>query len=461
MSSDDKEMKPPASFEFPKSKKSTSQYLPLSSSLSSDAPGHGGDPICWKCKGNGQRKTRVKATRSSASSSSTIDSCGVCSGRGTMPRKKLKPSGGSAVSTSRPTSIPITVKRSAPSFYSLGPPSYENHGALSPAPDGTTEMSNFVGGWRICQSTKGGHRWTTDDLATAYVASLQSVASLRSPSSFPPADADDDQLQHHTGHQFRHLDLGCGNGSVLFMLRWFFNEDAKWTHTGVEARQEGVRNANITKNFNTNPDECRVNIVRGDFRSVVNAAFDGGKKFHLITGTPPYFEVEFSTNSLADSSRNNSTHSSADSDSRTDQPSTCATIVQGGMPSHLSSAPARCEFRGGIEAYIAAASSVISDEGRFVVCLNWGNESRVQPGADAAGMRVTEIYEFKGGETKPTLFGVFVLEKKKRKKERENGPPAPIPKTITVRNKDGSHNEYYARNVLDRFRIHNEFSPKE
>ena len=52
----------------------------------------------------------------------------------------------------------------------------------------------LIGDWHIYQRT-GGHRTSTDDLITAWLAS-QSVAS-------PPA---------------RYLDLGCGIGSVLLMV---------------------------------------------------------------------------------------------------------------------------------------------------------------------------------------------------------------------------------------------------
>lgn len=74
-------------------------------------------------------------------------------------------------------------------------------------------------------------------------------------------------------------------------------------------------------------------------------------------------------------------------------------------------APARCEFRGGIEAYCIAASKVMSDNGIFVVCENWLNHHRVSLAASSAGLHVKKVIPFKGKESNPNLFAVYVLEK--------------------------------------------------
>lgn len=81
---------------------------------------------------------------------------------------------------------------------------------------------------------------------------------------------------------------------------------------------------------------------------------------------------------------------------------------------------ARCEFRGGIEEYLQAASSVMADDGIFVVCENWLNNERVYSGAKSAGLRMKKVYPIKGKcGRKENLFGVYVLEREIQSEEDE------------------------------------------
>lgn len=81
------------------------------------------------------------------------------------------------------------------------------------------------------------------------------------------------------------------------------------------------------------------------------------------------------------------------------------------MPTSLQSAPARCEFRGGIEDYCAAAASVLAADGMFVVCENWLNNDRVYKGAKDAGLKVLNVYPIKGTTRKTqNLFAVYVMK---------------------------------------------------
>ena len=89
------------------------------------------------------------------------------------------------------------------------------------------------------------------------------------------------------------------------------------------------------------------------------------------------------------------------------------------MPTSMQSAPARCEFRGGIEAYCLTASSVLSKDGRFVVCENWLNNDRVYQGAKEAGLSIVDVWPVVGGgskkkKKKSNLFAVYVMKKKKK-----------------------------------------------
>ena len=81
------------------------------------------------------------------------------------------------------------------------------------------------------------------------------------------------------------------------------------------------------------------------------------------------------------------------------------------MPTSLQSAPARCEFRGGIENYCAAAASVLAPDGIFVVCENWLNNDRVYKGAKDAGLTIMKVYPIKGTTRKSqNLFAVYVMK---------------------------------------------------
>ena len=157
--------------------------------------------------------------------------------------------------------------------------------------------------------------------------------------------------------------------------------------------------------------ECNVQIVQGDFRDLVSLADasakneesnaqDGlmsmadvaSKRYDLITGTPPYFRVGFTTTS---NTQGKGFERTIDDNLEV---VTSAVIEQGGMPTSMQSAPARCEFRGGIEAYCLAASVLLSSpHGTFVVCENWANDDRVWKGAAEAGLIIESVLPVCGG----------------------------------------------------------------
>jgi tRNA1Val (adenine37-N6)-methyltransferase len=104
-----------------------------------------------------------------------------------------------------------------------------------------------------------GHRFSVDDLATAYVAAGAAPGALRV------------------------LDLGCGLGTVLLHLAWSLPEARLW---GIEAQE--VSFALLARNVARNGAAGRVTIVRGDLRDPDDLA-PLGRDFDLISGTPPYF----------------------------------------------------------------------------------------------------------------------------------------------------------------------------
>ncbi len=124
-----------------------------------------------------------------------------------------------------------------------------------------------------------------------------------------------------------------------------------------------------------------------------------------------------------------------------------------GMPTSIQSAPARCEFRGGIESYCKAASSVLCPTGTFIVCENWLNNHRVYSGAKEAGLDIVRVYPIKGNlKKRHNLFAVYVMKKEKkdnsRKRNDSSGDLETLPKifeTISVRDNDGCWTAEYKK----------------
>jgi len=111
---------------------------------------------------------------------------------------------------------------------------------------------------RVFQRAKG-HRFSSDDVATAYVA-FNALSEAR-----------------------RVLDLGCGLGSVLLHLAWKLPEAEL---TGIEAQAMSFEL--LQRNVARSGFGSRLRIHHGDIRDQALLASLGGK-FQLVTGTPPYF----------------------------------------------------------------------------------------------------------------------------------------------------------------------------
>lgn len=384
------------------------QFVPVHISLSDDAPGYdntdtSNGPICWKCDGKGTIEGKKY-----------VNQCSVCDGKKRL-RVKSRMLKGSL-------NAGIITKRSAPDDWLPRAPRCA-YGSMEQSelpvelqPQNGEQLCVLVGDWRIFQRL-GGHRWTTDDLVTGWVAGRKS------------------RLNSSTSTHVRTaLDLGCGNGSVLMMVAWQY----PLAHCiGVEARSEAVALARRSVWFNCGKGDssapCRVSVLNEDFRRLIhdqtrltedsiNSETDEflrqpagesilrcTQKFDLITGTPPYFRVDFQV-SISKSDLGKCAPASAE----------CVTvgavstveralIRQGGMPTCKESAPARCEFRGGIEAYCAAAASNLATEGTFVVCENWANHDRVLAASREARLQIVSMQRVIGREGKPPLFCVYTM----------------------------------------------------
>lgn len=106
-----------------------------------------------------------------------------------------------------------------------------------------------------------GHRFSVDDVATAFVAATEAPGARRI------------------------VDLGCGIGSVLLHLAWSFPEARL---LGVEA--QAISFALLQRNVAAAGYRDRVDVHHGDLRD--RATQDRlGAGHHLVTGTPPYFPI--------------------------------------------------------------------------------------------------------------------------------------------------------------------------
>jgi tRNA1Val (adenine37-N6)-methyltransferase len=195
-----------------------------------------------------------------------------------------------------------------------------------------------------------GHRFSSDDLVTALLAT---------------------RAEPDAAHA---LDLGCGIGTVLLHVAWSLPGVRA---VGVEAQAGSF--ALLRRNVDESGLAARVQIVHGDLRepavqAQVRAHAPDAGRFPLITGTPPYF------------------------------PPGHAVDAKDGQRAY-----ARIEYRGGVEAYAAAAAALLAPGGTFVMCGAAGVDERVRAGAAAAGLHVTARCDVIGRAGQAPLFAVWTL----------------------------------------------------
>jgi tRNA1Val (adenine37-N6)-methyltransferase len=254
----------------------------------------------------------------------------------------------------------VRAPRRPPGWIAPGPrPSSWDDPAL--APRAGEDLCFLAGDWRILQRVDG-HRWSLDDLATAWFAAETVAAD-------PPR---------------RHVDIGCGIGSVLLLVAWRFPA----LHSiGVEAQSLSFDLA--TRSIAGNGVAGRCEVRSGDLRDP--ALLSEGAVFDLVTGTPPYLP-----------------------------PGTGRTSPR------VQRGPCRIEERGGIEDYCRAAARLLAPGGWFVACAGGRQTSRVVDAARDAGLVVVRSRDVVPRAGKAPLLAVHALQRA----GEHTAPAAPMAPTM-------------------------------
>lgn len=193
-------------------------------------------------------------------------------------------------------------------------------------------------GWLIAQRRKG-HRHSIDDVLTAWYALQVS----------PPVS--------------EHLDLGTGIGTVGLLTLWGMDGAARLTC--VEAQEISYRL--LQSNLHANGIRHRVDCSHGDLREL-----ELGKRFPLVTGSPPYFPEG-----------------------------------TGVVPKDSQKAHARFELRGDVSDYARAAVKHLAPGGWFVLCFPTPQKQRALDGIATAGLSVVKLRDVIPRESLPALFTLF------------------------------------------------------
>ncbi len=222
------------------------------------------------------------------------------------------------------------------------PPGDRGDPALRPGPGETLDC--LSGHWRIFQLRRG-HRYSTDDLLTAWYAARACLDRHREPRAL--------------------LDLGCGIGSVGLLLLWRF---PGLRMVGVEAQQVSVGLARRSLRYNG--ADRRAEIRWGDIRDP--GVFREGERFDLVTGSPPYLAP-----------------------------------AEGRRSPLAQRGPCRFEDRGGVDAYLAAAAARLAGGGTVVWVHATRHLEASLAAARRAGLRSVGLRRVVFREGKPSLICLF------------------------------------------------------
>ncbi|MEM7601272.1 MAG: methyltransferase [Verrucomicrobiota bacterium] len=238
----------------------------------------------------------------------------------------------------------------------------------------------LCGHFRIFQLKKG-HRYSTDDILTAWYGTSWCPSARRI------------------------LDLGSGIGTVAMTAAWRLPKVSVVT---VEAQEESLRLAR--KSVKWNGLEDRFDLRQGDLRD--NSVLGAEEKFDLVLGSPPYFPLGTGVEG--------------------DHPQkiACRFEVRGTIADYCERAAAQLET-GGVFACVFPVNPAVQEE-------------RVVDAAKAAGLTIVRQRPIVLREPDEPLLGVFILMKEADLPSAMHGqiwhePP------LSIRREDGSiHPEYAA-----------------
>ncbi len=239
----------------------------------------------------------------------------------------------------------VRAPRRPPGWIAPGPQPAGPQGRPELEPEADEDLCFLTGDWRLFQKQVG-HRWSLDDLVTAWIATRR---------------IDPDRALHA-------LDLGTGLGSVLLMVAWKLPNAEL---VGIEAQADRAAMGRRSIAYNGVEGRCR--ILDGDLRTVTAQELTGAP-FQLVTGTPPYFPRGTGTESAK---------------------------------AHAT--PCRFEVRGGVEDYLEAAQRVLAPGGEIVVCTSALEQDRVTFAIRELGLHRREHWDIVPREGKQVLVMVDVV----------------------------------------------------
>lgn len=285
-----------------------------------------------------------------------------------------------------PRDLPSRAPRRPSGWTAPGPRPAGTRGdpALDPLED--EERSLLSGDFQLFQLRRG-HRWSMDDLVTAFVA-RETVRDR-----WPDAVGDD------ATRALDVLDLGCGIGSVLLMCAWSLPRSRL---VGVEAQPRSASMARRSARFNGVDD--RVTVLDGDLRDEKVFSLEKRHTYSMVTGTPPYFRHDEGVQSP---------------------------VAQRG--------PCRFEHRGGVEDYALAAARWMTPDGVTVLCAGALERDRAREGIARSGLGVLRWVEVIPRAHKRALIDVYVLRTKRWTAD------TPTRETLVVRTLDGQWTPEFAR----------------
>ena len=261
------------------------------------------------------------------------------------------------------------------------PAGWEPPGPVPPGPEGADDLWPAAGE-DLCYLTghwRGFHRYSLDDLATAWFA-----------------------VTHSDGLPItRHADIGCGIGSVLMMVSWALPQ---LTSVGVEAQDLSVGLARRSVRYNGATD--RITVRHGDLRDPELVPEHG--TFDLVTGTPPYIPVG-----------------------------------DGVISDKEQCGPCRFELRGGIEDYCLTAARLLAPGGRFYVCQGAAQTRRVELAAEAAGLTILRRRDVVPREGRAALFSLYQMARAEDVPPAPDAVPHAVDPPFIVRDAAGEHTDAY------------------